>query len=75
MSGIKISCGRCGQEADIDEWSRTPISGALPLNEYQCPNCKLAFAKKHEPTEFYGDEYAELAVPGETKLVQVGARL
>jgi hypothetical protein len=33
----------CGHEADIEEFSHTPINGALPPGSYQCPKCWRAW--------------------------------
>lgn len=49
-SEITCSCGVCGHRASIDEWSATEISGALPLDVYQCPKCGVA-VRKRSPRE------------------------
>ncbi len=38
-----ITCGRCGQTADMDEFTKTPIGGDLPKGQYQCPFCNVAW--------------------------------
>jgi hypothetical protein len=44
-SGITITCGKCGKVADVDEWTRRPISGELPAGTFQCPHCQWAFQR------------------------------
>ena len=40
---IEITCGTCGQSSPADDWSRTPINGDLPRDQFQCPACNRAF--------------------------------
>lgn len=40
-----IQCASCGHVADYDDWMETPINGALPKDQYQCPHCRCAFER------------------------------
>lgn len=40
---MNLSCGHCQHEADITEFETAPVTGQLPENHYQCPNCKRAW--------------------------------
>lgn len=58
ISEFLCTCGACGHRASIDEWSRTEISGALPLDVYQCPRCRVAIRKrspKEQQTHRFND--------------------
>jgi ribosomal protein S27AE len=72
MSWMKITCGDCGQSADINNWTQTPVYGDLPRNHYQCPNCGTAFERKVGPGEWmpWGVYH-----PGSVELVPVAARM
>lgn len=72
MPWMTITCGKCGHEADIDEWTTTPVSGKLPRNTFQCPQCKLAFERKHGKPTVYKSGFI---MPGPVSLIPVGARL
>lgn len=41
-----ITCGRCQQSGPLSAWCNTPLMGALPVNEFQCPNCGAAFRRE-----------------------------
>ena len=72
MPWMNMQCGKCGHEADIDEWVKTPIAGKLPRNRYQCPKCHFAFERRQEPGERYPDGFY---MPGPVSLVPCEAVL
>ena len=37
-----MTCGKCGKFAGMGKWIRLPVSGELPVNEFQCPACGWA---------------------------------
>lgn len=49
-----ITCGRCQESAPVDRWQFTPISGPLPPEHYQCPNCREAFCRVQVPFTIHG---------------------
>lgn len=71
-SGIGLSCGRCGHFDDISRFTRTPVFGELPRNNYQCPACGWAVERKHGKATVHACGFVE---PGDVTLVPVGARL
>ncbi|MCP3177284.1 hypothetical protein MJO47_09255 [Desulfuromonas sp. KJ2020] len=73
MTWMNITCGKCGHQADIDEFTHTPISGPLPKNTFQCPTCMAAIERRTVgPGKLYE---SGLYVPGPVKLVAVDSRL
>lgn len=44
-SGVGITCGKCGHVDEFDAFQRTPVAGALPDRDYQCPKCGFAIRK------------------------------
>src|SRR5688500_8871752 len=48
-----IICGKCGQMSAALKWCETPISGELPIGEFQCPKCGFAFRRER----FAGDPF------------------
>lgn len=73
MSWMQITCGQCGQASDFDDFTRTPVGGALPRNTFQCPACGYAFERRStgQGTLFPSGLY----VPGPVSLVPVDGRL
>lgn len=72
MPFMLMTC-RCGHQADIDEFTRTPVTGELPKNVFQCPRCHLAVERKVTgPGTLYD---SGLFVSGPIELVPVQARL
>ena len=69
---MNIICGKCGHEADIDDWTRTPVGGPLPSNTYQCPACRLAFERVSGKPAVLANGFV---VPGPVSLVPVAAML
>lgn len=71
---MTITCGRCGQSADVDDWTRTELGGALPDGHFQCPNmaCNFAFERRHGAPKVYPSGFI---APGPVTLVPVQARL
>lgn len=49
LDDLFILTGPCGHSAPVLQWTETPISGELPENEFQCPICARAFARR--PTD------------------------
>lgn len=41
---FSISCGKCKQLSEFDDFKMTPVNGDLPKNHYQCPKCQHAFS-------------------------------
>jgi hypothetical protein len=72
MPWMNMTCGKCGHEADIDEFTRTPIAGELPRNVFQCPKCRHAIERRHGQPTVYPSGFV---MPGPVMLVPVGARL
>ena len=62
ISMMSVSCPKCGESADIDDWKKRVVAGDLPANQFQCPKCQFAF--KRVPVE-----KPELAFTPERKLV------
>jgi len=58
-SMMLLKCGKCGHEADFEEFCRTPITGELPRGTHQCPACKRAWRMEstgkgiHYPSGLY----------------------
>jgi hypothetical protein len=72
MPWMHLTCGACGHEADLDEFTRTPIGGALPKNIFQCPRCHIAIEKRHGPARVLDSGFV---MPGKVELVRVQASL
>jgi hypothetical protein len=73
MPWMLITCGSCGQSADIDAFTRTPVGGELPKNTFQCPACGCAFERRVKGP---GTRYESgLYVPGPMEVVRVETRL
>lgn len=50
---IQITCGHCGQPSGITAWTHREIGGELPQDEYQCPKCQRAFARRRTGREWF----------------------
>lgn len=61
-SYVTLHC-RCGHEADIDEFCRTPVGGELPRGHYQCPQCRRAWSVRRGPPRV---GWSGMVLPGET---------
>lgn len=72
MSGITITCGFCGHQADIDRFCSTPIGGELPKDVYQCPACSRAIERRMGRPIVYSSGFV---APGKITLVPVEGRL
>ena len=72
MPWVKVTCGDCGHQADINDWTATPIYGDLPRGEYQCPSCGVAFKRSIGPSEIIGNGHI---IPGQVSLVPVAGRM
>jgi hypothetical protein len=72
VSGVGMSCGLCGHFDDMARFTATPVFGALPLRQYQCPECGWAVELKHGPPTVYPSGFV---APGAVILEPVGARL
>ena len=57
-----ITC-TCGHTADIDEFSRTPISGELPPAHYQCPQCRHAWSVQSQAAKASRDRTGFIYIP------------
>lgn len=55
-----IQCGACGQSNPVFRFKVLPISGELPANEFQCPNCSRAFARRPRKDRKPWDPFIEL---------------
>lgn len=40
---MTITCGSCGFCGDFETFINTPIGGALPRGQFQCPTCNHAW--------------------------------
>ena len=71
---VTITC-RCGHNADMGEFCRTPIGGYLPIGQFQCPKCKFAFRGQGREQRIFrhGDEV--LLDPGKIDQFQAAGRL
>ncbi len=85
---VGATCGACGHEGDLEDFSATPVSGQLPLDVIQCPACGVA-VRKRSPAEkvthvypsggavrHYPEHPHAIEGPGEeSRLVYVESRL
>jgi predicted RNA-binding Zn-ribbon protein involved in translation (DUF1610 family) len=71
-SGMTMSCGRCGETADAEAWTRTAVAGELPRNRYQCPGCGFAFERRHGKATVMASGFV---MPGPVTLVPVEGML
>lgn len=55
LDEITITCGHCGHVDTMDEFSRAPITGELPLGSYQCPKCSFAVRIRAPKERLYQD--------------------
>jgi hypothetical protein len=72
LLGMSITCGKCGHDADIEAWTHTPVAGELPPGTYQCPECRVAFQRRHGEPRVFPNGFI---IPGPVSLVPTGARL
>lgn len=61
----------CGHTDDFDAFCKTPISGDLPRNVYQCPACRRAVKKTYGPANVYPSGFI---MPGPVTMVEVEDR-
>jgi len=73
MTWMLITCGKCGHEANIDDFTRTEVFGELPRDQYQCPQCRTAF--KREPQGKPHVSMSGFVIPAPMKIVQIEGRL
>jgi hypothetical protein len=71
MFWMTLTCGNCGHEAQIDEFTRTPVAGDLPHNVYQCPSCRHAIERRQGKPSVYPSGFV---MPGPVTLVPVDSR-
>lgn len=64
-----ITCGRCRHTADFFDFCRTPITGELPKDTFQCPNCRTAW--RMEITEPGYRTRSGFFIPPTRKAVQI----
>lgn len=75
-SWMTVTCGKCGQAADIDEWTNTPVAGPLPPGVYQCPNCGFAFQRREvEKGKIIETAGRQWYLPGRLALVPCQTRM
>lgn len=69
-SGMTLTCGKCGHEADIDLWTTAEISGRLPVGQFQCPSCRFAFRRcETTPGQTFRAGGSSMYIPGKIGLV------
>jgi transposase-like protein len=61
-----ISCGSCHHSAPVSKWCCT-VTGELPNNHFQCPNCQRAFKRQPLEGRKYWDKFIEI-VPIQAQL-------
>jgi DNA-directed RNA polymerase subunit RPC12/RpoP len=50
---IQITCAHCGKPSGFTAWTTTSIFGDLPKDEFQCPKCSHAFARRRTGREWF----------------------
>lgn len=74
MSWINMKC-RCGYEADLGEFSRTPIAGELPPGHFQCPACRVAWKRQESGHRLFHLGTEVMIIPGKTEIIPVEGSL
>lgn len=70
VSWMTISCPKCGQVHDVEEWVRRPVSGFLPPGQFQCPGCRYAFRRVEvAPGRMFSVRGRKEYIPGKIALV------
>ena len=77
MPWMNITCGKCGAVADIDDFTRTPISGLLPPGRFQWPVCRHAFERRAAGgyRTYRAENGAMLTIPDRIELKPVASLL
>lgn len=71
-----VTCPHCGRDSSLDDMTRTPIGGDLPVGQYQCPHCSFAFQRREaSPGQVWRAGKHRMYVPGRLALVPCEARL
>lgn len=74
MSFITITCS-CGHSDDFDAFTRTPLSGDLPPNHFQCPRCFTAWKRIESGHRLLRHGTAMTVIAGKVEVVSVEGRL
>ena len=74
MGFMQITC-RCGHQADMDEFSRTLISGDLPPGQFQCPSCGVAWQRKESGHRIIRAGSEAMIIAGRVDVVLIERRL
>jgi transposase-like protein len=76
MCWMTINCPRCGSESTLEAMTERPVSGPLPMGQFQCPICNYAFQRREvEPGSVYEINGQRLYIPGKIGLVPCEAVL
>ena len=77
FSYCMLTCGKCGHQADMFDFCATPVYGALPPGQYQCPGCGTAFKVQAagELRILTAPDGEVMAFREKTEVVAIGARL
>ena len=67
-SMVAITCP-CGYAADYNDFTRSPVTGDLPRNHYQCPKCRRAWTIRQTTPPRVG--WSGMILPGTTIVEQV----
>lgn len=66
---IRLTCGHCGHQDELDCFCRTPIGGELPKGQYQCPACNIAWRRVQSDYRMIQAGKERLFIPGKIQLV------
>jgi hypothetical protein len=72
---ITLSCGKCGNVDDLDNFCKTAVSGDLPNGQFQCPACGYAWKRQQSEYRVLRAGDSVCFIPGKVELVPVDARL
>jgi transposase-like protein len=63
-----ITCGQCGEANALEAWTQRPVSGALPVGQFQCPACGYAFQRRETtPGQVWDNGRERFYIPGTIK--------
>jgi hypothetical protein len=71
---MNITC-RCGHEADLLAFCKTPLFGELPKGHYQCPACKISWKRQESEHRILRHGSAATFVAGRVDLIPLESKL